>query len=162
MLFCVCFRPCIDSFWLTEVGPPTAVLAFTAGLGGKLSLACFHLSSMALPRWIDDDTCDSGAMLSAYFNYHICAEQDEVKVCAFSDLYMVVHWPQDAPPPSLCLSGEEVSMSTKPCSVPLCKRCMEGKGGYMFRWYHPAWEDTYLRKRREGTWTPGLDVATDR
>ena len=117
---------------------------------------------MALPRWIDDDTCDSGAMLSAYVKYHICAEQDEVKVCAFSDLYMVVHWPQDAPPPSLVLSGEEVPMSTKPCSVPLCQRCMQGKGGYVFRWYHPAWEATYLRGRREGAWTPGLDVATDR
>ena len=114
-------------------------------------------SPMTFPRWIDDPTCDSPAMLSAYLNHHLKAERGGVRVCSFTDLYMVVHRPADAPAPSIRQSGESVSMSTRPCEVPGCSRCAEGRGGYMFRWYHPAWEAAYLRGRRDGAWTPVTD-----
>ena len=113
-------------------------------------------SPMALPRWIDDSTCDSPAMLTAYLDYHLNAEQSGVRICSFTDLYMVVHRPADAPPPSLCLSGKSTAMSTRPCTVPLCKRCEEGRGGYMFRWYYPRWEAVYLQERRKGLLGAGL------
>ena len=38
------------------------------------------LSLMTLPRWIDDPTCDSPAMLSAYLNHHLKAEHGDVRV----------------------------------------------------------------------------------
>ena len=28
----------------------------------------------------------------------------------------------------------------------------------MFRWYHIAWEERYLRAKRPGAWVPGADL----
>ena len=123
--------------------------------GVDYSLAFFLSFIMTLPRWIEDPTCDSPAMLAAYLNYHIQNEQSEDKVCSFTDLYMVVHRPDDAPPPAIIQSGRSVPMSTRLCNVSGCRRCAEGHGGYMFRWYHPAWEEIYMKGRRAGAWTPG-------
>ena len=93
-------------------------------------------------------------MLAAYLEYHSRTERTGLKVCDFQDLYMVVHQPNGALAPSLRLPSGTVSLPTRPCLAPRCRRCQENMGGYMFRWYHPAWEDVYLRHKRDGAWSP--------
>ena len=113
---------------------------------------------MTMPRWIEDPTCDSMAMLGAYFEYHRTLGPNDVKACCFTDLYMVVHRPDDTPAPAIRLSGQFVHIPTRLCDTPGCRRCAEGIGGYKFRWYHIAWEELYMRARRPGAWVPGADL----
>ena len=121
-------------------------------------LACFHSLAMSLPRWIDDPTCDSSAMLAGYLNYHMMSGPNDAKACSFTDLYMVVHRPDDTPAPAIRQFGQSVHIPTRLCSTPGCLRCAKGIGGYKFRWYHLAWEEQYLRGRRPGAWVPGADL----
>ena len=100
-------------------------------------------------------------MLAAYLGYHSrqgCTDQK--KVCEFQDLYMIVHQPDNALAPSLCLPSGSVPLPTRLCQAPQCMRCQRNMGGYQFRWYHPAWEDVYLQHKRDGAWSPSSSFAT--
>ena len=135
------------------------VSVFGASLGAVF-FYCFLLRFrvMTMPRWIDDPTCDSSAMLGAYFNYHMTLGPNDAKACSFTDLYMVVHRPDDTPVPAIRRFGQSVHIPTRLCSTRGCRRCTNGIGGYKFRWYHIAWEEQYLHAKRPGAWVPGADL----
>ena len=161
-----CYRlgHCRHKWWCPSCLAPRPLceplLAKSVGLGVFRSLGLHPVLFMVLPRWIEDPTCDSPAMLAAYIDYHTREEQNNGKVCSFTDLYMVVHRPDDAPSPAIERLDHYDYMSTRLCNVSGCQRCAEGRGGYMFRWYHPAWEEVYMQHRRPGAWAPGADFTS--
>ena len=42
-----------------------------------------------------------------------------------------------------------------PCTTAGCRRCVDRRGGYQFRWYSRHWEEVYRRTRRPDSWLPG-------
>ena len=85
-------------------------------------------------------------MLSAYQGWMSTASRREINE-TFPYLYMVVHLPDDTPPPSF----EGRSMPTKLCNTHACFRCTVGRGGYQFRWVDRRWLPIYESLRRPGS-----------
>ena len=97
---------------------------------------------MARPQWIADPEVDSFAMLGVFMHY----TSVEPAKAAEMDLTVFIHWSQ--------LSGMNLAsmhpgfLTHVPCNGTGCERCAQGKGGYAFRWYHPAWREKYMALRR--------------
>jgi len=115
------------------------------------------LTSVELPRWIDHPRVDSQAMLSAFLDYRgRCTGEARAQL---DHLYMIVHSHE----PTIVVGGQVIrpqeirpqDIRTRPCAAQECERCLTGRGGYQFKWYHGRWGGVYVRLRRDGTWTPG-------
>ena len=77
-------------------------------------------------------------------------------------LYMIVHCHE----PTVDVGGQVIrpqeihppGLPTQPCTAQGCARCLEGRGGYEFKWYHPRWRTARARLRRkvplEDAWHP--------
>ncbi len=99
-------------------------------------------------RWIDDETVDSQAMLSAYMHYKWKTIGREKEM--LDALWTIEHlFGQKTD------FGQKVWTGTvmKPCERLECCRCISGMGGYQFRRYDKRWYESYLRMRRCGAWT---------
>jgi hypothetical protein len=93
-----------------------------------------------LPIWIHSPLVDSAAMYGAYLHYlHLTGQPNF--------LYRIHHRFED----------EDVYcfMKAVPCSDAFCRRCLHGHGGYMFRWFHKFWYNSYLQSARPGAWKLG-------
>ena len=107
------------------------------------------LGPMALPRWVLSDKVDSQAMYGAFLAYKSTrpfAEQEDL-----NQLYIIDHkspWSSLVPEP-ICAQKKHA------CARAGCRRCMEGKGGYMFRWYSVLWQERYCELACIGAWKPG-------
>ena len=94
-----------------------------------------------LPRWIDDATVDSAAMLSAFEAF--CAQHPHKKN-ELQQLFVIVH---------KCVFPPPVwTLPVMKCSRAYCHRCMQGRGGYQFRWWSQQWDQDYKRLARAGAW----------
>ena len=96
-------------------------------------------------------------MLSAFLEYlGRCTGEARAQL---DHLYMIVHSHE----PTFVLGGQVIlpqeirpqDIRTQPCTAQECERCLTGRGGYQFKWYHGLWRSVYVRLRRDGTWTPG-------
>ena len=96
-----------------------------------------------LPRWIEDKTCDSAAMYSAFLACKSDATEEEKK--DVKELYVVNHKAGSWRTPST----REVQ---KNCAETGCRRCAAGEGGYQLWWFDMRWYATYERLAREGAW----------
>ena len=118
------------------------------------------LTSAELPRWIHHPRVDSQAMLSAFLAYRgRCTGEAHAQL---DHLYMIVHRHE----PTVVVGGQVIrpqeihppGLPTQPCTAQGCARCLEGRGGYQFKWYHPRWRAAYVRLRRkvppEDAWHP--------
>ena len=101
----------------------------------------------ALPRWIDNDTLDSAAMLSAYLGWAAGATKDEIKDTV-PYLWLIEHRPASEAP---VIGGFQMPMRL--CATPACARCASGKGGYQFRWADSRWIASYEEMRRPGSYS---------
>ena len=102
------------------------------------------------PRWIEDDSVDSRAMLSAYHEY--CCNRSNGVVsdddgATITLLPMIVHKSADLDP--LVPTG----VTLEKCTTQGCRRCAQLCGGYKFRWYYHAWYAKYVKLSRPGAWT---------
>ena len=110
------------------------------------------LCSPELPRWINDRDVDSEAMLNAFLEYK--AGRDGEAKRQLEAYWCIEHY--KAP---IRLFGEEVeptkvrpeNMPHRLCADPWCKRCLNGQGGFQFRWIHFRWAAAYDRRRRRGS-----------
>ena len=114
--------------------------------------------SLPIPDWIQDDTVDSQAMLSAFIHYlGQCSEEE--KVVMQSRVYMISHAesefvnvggmilrPKKVPPP----------VPSKPCVERGCRRCQMKEGGFKFKWFANQWLEDYLDLKRPGPWVPPI------
>ena len=108
-----------------------------------------------LLRWIDDETVDSAAMLSAYL-WHLSRIRNGI----VGPLPIVLHR-QDVDEFEMPQPEGTVSKS---CTKLGCARCKFGRGGYVFRWYHKAWFSKYVSMVRPGAWKEhetGFNQAED-
>ena len=108
---------------------------------------------MASPRYVDRDEVDSAAMLAATaYSLHVDKHIWETigiwghpPLTLHRDIFTGVE--EDLLPPGFyavrCAGG------------PSCKRCVEGNGGYKFRWFSPLWYRAYVAGARPGSWLPG-------
>ena len=110
----------------------------------------------ALPRWIDDSTVDSHAMLSAYLWFRWKYPQEARSV---GPLPIFEHF----------YSAEMGDLAVAPegtvevfCKIPGCERCLQGRGGYMFRWYDSRWVSKYREMARLGSWQGPPDSSMGR
>jgi hypothetical protein len=99
-----------------------------------------------MPVWIDNWRVDSCAMLSAYLATPQLEEQPY-----YGQLFMKVH---DSDFQHLLVHPRAVRVLK--CQEVACTRCINRKGGYVFRWYHSSWEDNYIRYARNHpeVWMP--------
>ena len=97
------------------------------------------------PRWIDDETVDSSAMCIGYIQW-VRSERSNGRETQL--LPEVKHLPH-GPFMNDC-SG--VNLPWIPCETVSCKRCMDGSGGYKFRWYSHNWQEMYMKHKRPGSW----------
>ena len=95
-------------------------------------------------RWIPSSRVDSAAMLSAYFEY-----RQKNPLLAFDPPLTIVYHRSDFPLPIL---GD---LRSYPCQISGCHRCATQQAGFVFRWAHGPWLDTYSRMARDTTWQPG-------
>ena len=93
------------------------------------------------PRWIDDSTVDSQAMLSAYLSVYGTPQAPRSMT---APLTVFEHLPALSPTP--------LGTTGKLCQSPDCRRCVEGRGGFVFRWFHHSWMTKYLQLKRPGAW----------
>ena len=109
------------------------------------------LGPMALPRWVLSDKVDTYAMYDAFRAYRSTrplAEQEDL-----DQLYIIDHkssWSSLVPEP-MCAHVANKRI----CARADCRRCMEGKGGYIFRWYSVLWHEGYCKHACIGAWKPG-------
>ena len=103
----------------------------------------------SFPRWIDDATVDSPAMLSAFFQFIGKPHSENERQMRSRNLVVVNHKRPDED--SAMYPGV---LTDVPCKNKGCERCEGQRGGYQFRWYDPRWKDDYLRLRRPGAWEP--------
>ena len=106
------------------------------------------------PRWIDDSTVDSAAMLGAFLHYKGSTSGEERE--ALNQLWTVEH--QSCP--VIHIGGQAVmprevnppDLLQRQCTRANCVRCESKRGGYEFRWYDARWYPCYLGTMREGAW----------
>ena len=100
-----------------------------------------------LPRWIDDSSVDSSAMLSAllWFQYQY---PEQYKFDRLDELFMIEHKFYLAE----LNNGRSMKRPWKACMKHGCKRCAKGEGGYQFRWYDARWYAKYVELAKEGSW----------
>ena len=106
---------------------------------------------MAHPRWIMAANVDSTAMLSAAMEFYGKFPQLWENMGMDNHLTIIQHYPYLA-------SNIEILPSTPircPGAKTWCKRCLEERGGYTFRWLSPWWADTYSRLAQPECWRPG-------
>ncbi len=115
-----------------------------------------------LPRWIDDPTVDSAAMLHAFLCYKKGASREEREAlnllwCIEHQSSEIVHigclavHPTRVDPPDL---------RQRQCTQDGCERCAGRQGGYQFRWYDARWFPVYLEARRPDAWPQEARWAT--
>ena len=104
----------------------------------------------SVPRWIDDPTVDSQAMLGAFLRARGQAPPEEL--AKLGPLWAVCHSSRldDAPG----ITHVPMGMPERRCRAPACLRCQRGQGGYQFRWFDARWYNDYYKFRREGAWGP--------
>ena len=109
-----------------------------------------------LPRWVPSPRVDSQAMLSAFLYYKGRCHPSEQE--ALAALHGIGHAVQD----TINVAGIDIMPTTirgpvpmTPCTAAGCRRCVDRRGGYQFRWYSRHWEEAYRRTRRPGSWLPG-------
>ncbi len=98
-----------------------------------------------LPRWIDDETVDSQAMLSAYMHYEWKTIGREKEM--LDALWTIEHdfgQKTEIEKDTFFHFGQKVwtGMVVKPCERLDCCRCISGTGGYQFRWYGTRWYES--------------------
>ena len=91
-----------------------------------------------LPRWIHDPKVDDTAMYTSYLAYLNGRKCDHF-------LHRLHHKFNESDVTNL--------QNAEPCNDWKCKRCEGRPGGYMFRWYHPAWYPLYIKTMKHGAWT---------
>ena len=91
-------------------------------------------------------------MLSAYIYWVAHADPADADAL-LPHLYTVDH-KHLLPGPMLHPRVRGQHIPSRPCTIPNCRRCAEGRGGYMFRWIHKEWLDQYEQMRRAGSWSP--------
>jgi len=101
-----------------------------------------------LPRWIISDKCDSQAMYSAFLAFLNTCEDRGVRAKLRCLTFICHHGPD---PGYEAANGDSVTLLR--CRKRGCRRCLEGRGGYAFRWYDQRWYAKYLRLKRPGSWT---------
>ena len=109
-----------------------------------------QLAMAHLPRWIDDSSLDSSAMLSAFLGWTRHASEAEL-ADTVPHLFMIEHAPCLAEPTSI----NGVAMPRRMCQDPACRRCRSGQGGYQFRWADMRWIPLYQDMRRPGSYSFG-------
>ena len=114
------------------------------------------LFGMALPRWIDDPTVDSQAMMQATldFRHRHPAQWDMMQL--EKQLTCIEHCHR--------ITGETridpIGLKYIGCQGnDACARCREGRAGYTFRWYSLCWHDAYVAQARKGAWGLASCVA---
>ena len=100
------------------------------------------------PRWVDEPTVDSGAMLCAYLQWSRGATFHELEDTV-PFLWTVEHSPFLASPTSI----NGVRIPTKACNTVGCARCANKGGGFQFKWADRRWMPFYERIRREGSFS---------
>ena len=100
------------------------------------------------PRWVDEPTIDSTAMLSAYMKWAASATESELGA-TIPYLYTVEHLPVIAE--AGYIGG--IRMPAKVCDTPDCARCLTGASGYKFRWVDRRWLATYQELKRPGSFS---------
>jgi hypothetical protein len=126
-------------------------------------------SGPCLPRWVPNRRVDSQAMLSAFLAFkNTCAPGDFDYLFSF---YILEH--KNSPVVNVQAATmknaqtfavtkvDTPGLCSRPCIASGCARCSSKRGGYIFRWYHPAWGNQYLKIARPGAWVPREDVAND-
>jgi len=103
-----------------------------------------------LPRWVDSWRVDSPAMYSAYLTY--CGTLDE----ASTELHDLKQLPYQVHFSWLDRQYDDHGLRRlgvkSECRTVGCARCMEGCGGYVFRWYDKRWYPLYARNARPDAW----------
>ena len=112
-----------------------------------------------LPRWINDSTVDSSAMMCAYQRW---VQQKGVTVGPLHGVVGPLPVIEHRSPQTVHLAGCRITPKLIPtpgtygveCQEDNCVRCLSGRGGYQFRWYCTEWHDDYVAWARAGAWTP--------
>ncbi len=112
------------------------------------------------PRWVDDATVDSAAMLEGYLYVRNRLPEEERDL-----LWLTTENHDDGiggpisrfsvTPPGI------VEIDCKVGRVGGCTRCTGLRGGYKFRWYHESWYERYAQNRRPGAWARQQDTPPE-
>ena len=119
-----------------------------------------------LPRWVDDSSVDSQAMLGAYLSYmhQMHKSLEGRKGMSYQpywqgSLWTIKHREPDHWLFEVAQNIAPAGMVEKPCTEAGCTRCGV-RGGYQFRWFSPYWAREYNDGRREGSWeAPEIPAA---
>ena len=104
----------------------------------------------SLPRWINDSTVDSQAMLGAFLRARALAPPEEL--APLNSLWAVCHRSCTDDTPGI--TPVPMGLPERRCHAPACRRCIQGQGGYQFRWFDARWYGDYYQFRRHGAWGP--------
>ena len=104
------------------------------------------------PRWVNDDTVDSTAMLEAYLYTRRQLSEEEQELLWLASENHLDGWMgvvSNVTPPGI------VEEACREGPVGGCARCTARRGGYKFRWYDQRWYARYVQHRRDGAWVMG-------
>ena len=104
---------------------------------------------MALPRWVSRPDVDSPALLGAAL---LSASEDKEmwKAMGISDSLTIIRHRSAFGNPEELKGFRNIDCQ----GGALCRRCSEGRGGYVFRWLSPLWAQKYADTARPGAWRP--------
>ena len=110
------------------------------------------------PRWIPAYNVDSVAMYSAYQECLVVSPGISRYLGFKGHLTFIEHDAERLGNPA---GAPQMDVRITPCPERGCQRCVQGRGGYTFRWYSPLWDSSYCRHARPGAWLPGMDEQAD-
>ena len=98
-------------------------------------------------------------MLGAYVRALFEQEESTSIMCCAGELTIVMH---EAVASTILMQGTKGVPCPKGQSG--CRRCLEKRGGYVFKWYSPIWHEDYVTavKNKQGAvpiWVPGADES---